>query len=219
MVTCQDSEGRRRIDNPEDWVRLEIKIAIERNKLIIPILVNSVKMPTQEGLPPEIKELSNRQAIRLNQETWDNDISLLSKIINGPNLRIPSILLTSKSPRRKELLKQIGWIEGEHYFTTNASVNLKFEFDEVGLNIDKVKEVVGKTACEKIDFVYDHVITNGDVLISTVGKNLNPADTIIVGVDTVVSCNNKILESPLLKSLNLQDRTIFKKPAGELRRC
>ncbi|MBK9927338.1 MAG: septum formation protein Maf [Anaerolineales bacterium] len=202
-LTCQDADQNRRIDHPEDWVRLEAKTALERKKLVIPVLVNGAKMPTSSGLPDDIKELTNRQAISLNQDSWASDISRLSKMIKSPTLRIPSILLTSKSPRRRELLNQIGWVEGEHYFTTNASVNLKLDHDEKELDLDKVKEIVEKTACEKINFVHNHVIANEDNSMSTIGKSLNPADTIIVGVDTVVFCNKKILDRPLLKALEM----------------
>jgi septum formation protein len=202
-LTCQDTDQNRRIDNPEDWVRLEVKTALERKKLVIPILVNGAKMPTASGLPDDIKELTNRQAISLNQDTWASDLSRLSKMIKSPTLRVPSILLTSKSPRRRELLNQIGWVEGEHYFTTNASVNLSLESDERELTIDRVKGIVERTASEKIDFVHNTVIANQGNLIWAIGKSINPADTIIVGVDTVVFCNGKILDRPLLKALEM----------------
>jgi septum formation protein len=202
-LSCQDADQRRRIDNPNDWVHQEIKTALGTKILVIPVLVNGAKMPGETSLPENIKELANRQAIRINQDTWENDILLLSKRIKDPNLRTPSILLTSKSPRRKELLKQIGWIEGEEYFTTNASVNLNLEYDERELTIDRVKGIVERTAFEKIDFVHNTVIANQGNLIWAIGKSINPADTIIVGVDTVVFCNGKILDRPLLKALEM----------------
>src|SRR5207247_2365741 len=44
-LTAADAEGRRRLDNPEDFVRLEIASALSRNIRVIPVLVEGARMP------------------------------------------------------------------------------------------------------------------------------------------------------------------------------
>jgi hypothetical protein len=61
----EQSDSSRRIDDPTDFVRLEIKYALERSIPIIPLLVDSMVMPKPEKLPPEIRELAFRNALPL----------------------------------------------------------------------------------------------------------------------------------------------------------
>lgn len=60
------SRGRsRRIDNPADFVRLEVEYALRRDIPIVPLLVNDTPMPDPESLPAEIKDLAFRNALPL----------------------------------------------------------------------------------------------------------------------------------------------------------
>jgi tetratricopeptide (TPR) repeat protein len=56
---------RRRLDDPEDWVRLEIETAIRREVRIIPVLVDGARMPTAAELPESLHVLARRQAVVL----------------------------------------------------------------------------------------------------------------------------------------------------------
>jgi TIR domain len=60
------SRGRRRLDDPADYVRLEIETALEVGVPMVPILVRGAKMPTEHRLPPSIGELAkkNGQPVR-----------------------------------------------------------------------------------------------------------------------------------------------------------
>src|SRR5829696_3478559 len=53
-VTIADKDGRRRLDNSEDFVRVEIEAALTRNVRVIPILVGGATMPGAEELPPSL---------------------------------------------------------------------------------------------------------------------------------------------------------------------
>lgn len=59
----QDEAGGRRIDNPEDYVHLEIRSALDRNIPVIPVLVEGAKIPQQKELPEPLQRLAFRNAI------------------------------------------------------------------------------------------------------------------------------------------------------------
>ena len=61
----EQPDASRRIDNPADFVRLEIAYALERGIPIIPVLVNNTPMPPPEKLPQEIEGLAFRNALIL----------------------------------------------------------------------------------------------------------------------------------------------------------
>lgn len=76
-VTAQGEWGRRRIDQPDDWVRREIEIALGSGKPTLPVLVGNAAMPPPEALPPEIAGLASRQALPLRDEDWQQHAEAL----------------------------------------------------------------------------------------------------------------------------------------------
>jgi formylglycine-generating enzyme required for sulfatase activity len=62
-LTSTDPEGNRRLDNPEDFVRLEITTALRRDIRVIPVLVGGASMPRATELPEELRPLARRQAL------------------------------------------------------------------------------------------------------------------------------------------------------------
>jgi hypothetical protein len=61
----EQSDSSRRIDDPTDFVRLEIKYALEQGVPIIPLLIDNTLMPKPEKLPPDIEKLAFRNALPL----------------------------------------------------------------------------------------------------------------------------------------------------------
>jgi formylglycine-generating enzyme required for sulfatase activity len=57
----------RRIDDPQDFVRIEIESALERNLPVIPILIDRAAMPGEADLPPSLSRLAYRNAIEVDQ--------------------------------------------------------------------------------------------------------------------------------------------------------
>ena len=76
-----DSTGRRRLDDPNDFVRLEIAAALDRNIRIIPVLVGDAAMPRPEDLPPDLGKLTRRNAIELSDVRWAFDVDRLIQAI------------------------------------------------------------------------------------------------------------------------------------------
>ncbi|MCU0480699.1 MAG: TIR domain-containing protein [Anaerolineae bacterium] len=63
-LNSRDAQGRRRLDMPDDFVRLEIEAALSRDDvLVIPVLVDGAVMPTVEELPLKLRPLAYRNAV------------------------------------------------------------------------------------------------------------------------------------------------------------
>jgi len=75
-----DDLGRRRLENPKDWVRLEIKRALERDIRVIPVLL-SAAMPEEADVPADLKLLLQRQALDLSDRHWRQDVELLAQAL------------------------------------------------------------------------------------------------------------------------------------------
>jgi RNA-directed DNA polymerase len=76
-LTVMDETGSRRLDNPEDLVRREIERAIERDILLIPVLVDGASMPRDKDLPESMLALRRRQAHEISSGRRDYDLSKL----------------------------------------------------------------------------------------------------------------------------------------------
>jgi hypothetical protein len=80
-LTVTDKNGRRRLDDPADFVRLEIEAALERGVRIIPVLVDGASMPSGAELPTSLEKLTRRQALVLSPDRFDT--SRLLKALNA----------------------------------------------------------------------------------------------------------------------------------------
>jgi hypothetical protein len=58
-----DAAGQRRVDDPEDWVRIEIETALQRAIPVIPLLVDGASFPRGEDLPPSLEGLVYRNGM------------------------------------------------------------------------------------------------------------------------------------------------------------
>jgi hypothetical protein len=76
-----DAAGRRRIEQPDDFVRLEIATALRREIRVMPVLLNGATMPPTEQLPEDLQLLGRRQAIALTHDDWAHDVSRLVESI------------------------------------------------------------------------------------------------------------------------------------------
>jgi TIR domain len=76
-VTVTDEQGRRRLDNSEDFVRREIATALRREIRVIPVLVDGAVMPRQNDLPDDLKPLVRRNALPVSDTRFDDDCQRL----------------------------------------------------------------------------------------------------------------------------------------------
>lgn len=72
-----DETGRRRLDDPHDWVVAEIATALAREVPVIPVLVDGADLPMADQLPEQLRPLAMRQATRLRFESFSADLAHL----------------------------------------------------------------------------------------------------------------------------------------------
>ena len=75
---------RRRIDDPDDLVRSQLRAAIELKKTLVPVLVGGATMPSPDMLPDDIRSLANHEGASLRDTTWNEDIARLTTVLEAP---------------------------------------------------------------------------------------------------------------------------------------
>jgi len=78
-VDGKDKSGRRRLDIPGDFVRMEITAALKRNIPVTPLLLHGAQMPTVEQLPEDLSDLAYRNGFELSHNRWESDVQELVK--------------------------------------------------------------------------------------------------------------------------------------------
>jgi len=80
-ATERSPDGGRRLEDSDDFVRLEITTAFRRGTRVLPVLVEGAKMPREEELPPDLKPLARVQALELSDSRWEYDYGQLVRAI------------------------------------------------------------------------------------------------------------------------------------------
>ncbi len=80
-LTSCDQEGQRRLDNSEDFVRIEIATALKRDIRVIPVLVDGASMPGSRDLPDDLKALVRRNALQLSHDRFRSDSERLASAV------------------------------------------------------------------------------------------------------------------------------------------
>ncbi len=105
-----------RLHDPNDLHREEIRTALERNLVTIPVLVGGAHFPSRGDLPEDIQSLTRRQGLEVADTRWDYDIGKLSEAI---------VVGLSQSPKRQRFLAQFKpeWPDGPqwHWVTDNPT--------------------------------------------------------------------------------------------------
>jgi TIR domain len=99
-LTINDEDGRRRLNDPEDFVRLEIEAALTRNVRVIPILVDGARMPRAAELPPSLAKLGRRQALELSPARFEYDTSRLLRVLDKT---LAEVRTAQEHPARKSV--------------------------------------------------------------------------------------------------------------------
>jgi len=93
-LNVRNRDGIRRLDDPTDYVRQEISLALEGKKDVIPVRFGDVDMPDRHSLPEPLERLSDYHAVQLRVGTktseYKRDVNKLAKkIAESPNIPPP----------------------------------------------------------------------------------------------------------------------------------
>jgi len=76
-----EQDGGRRLEDPGDYVRLEIGAALARDVRVIPILVDGASMPAAADLPEDLAALATRNALSVEHGDFDHDMARLTEVL------------------------------------------------------------------------------------------------------------------------------------------
>jgi TIR domain len=105
-LTSEDNKGRRRIENPEDFVRLELEAALERDVRVIPALVQNAEMPQSDELPDRLQPFARRHAVELSDTRWAFDVGKLIGALERLEAQLAepeALQARTEAPRRDEV--------------------------------------------------------------------------------------------------------------------
>jgi len=100
---AKDAAGRRRLDDPNDFIRLETGTALQRGIRVVPVLVEGASMPHIDDLPDDLKSLTRRQAIEISHKQWESSTGELIRTLEGllANTPMPAIPVVKPEPSDK----------------------------------------------------------------------------------------------------------------------
>jgi hypothetical protein len=81
--TIRDAQGKRRLDDRDDFVRLEIEAALTRQVRVIPVLVDGARMPRADELPESLEKLVRKQSLELSPSRFEFDTGRLMKVLDS----------------------------------------------------------------------------------------------------------------------------------------
>ena len=111
-LTARDAEGRLRLSDPNDFVGLEVALALQRKVLVIPVLVGGAQMPKADQLRADLKALARRNALTLSDHDFRRDADNLVNVIEKlPSLgnRTTGAVAAQASEVRRKLLRRMIW--------------------------------------------------------------------------------------------------------------
>lgn len=126
-LDCRSKDGSRRLDDPKDYVRLEVATALHNQKTVIPVLLQGAQMPSAVELPDDLQDLSKRNAVKLNDDHWRSDCRTLSTVLTKA-LSLPTSLKEKTIRRNKAwmIATMIGVvffaILHQYYFSGDSSL-------------------------------------------------------------------------------------------------
>lgn len=97
-LDATDDQDSRRLDNPQDPLRIEIETALGSDSRVIPILVRGATMPEGDKLPESLAPLTRRHAIEISSSRRDYDIEKLLTTLE----KIPGLEPVATSEAREQ---------------------------------------------------------------------------------------------------------------------
>lgn len=114
-LDIRDTNNKSRLENSNDFVRLEVETALKLGIPVIPVLVQNSMMPGEDDLPKTIKELAKYNAVRLNDDHWVSDINYLTDFLEL-SFKISGSLVQQTTKRFKK------WVVALYIFSSFLAI-------------------------------------------------------------------------------------------------
>lgn len=103
-LSATDGAGRRRLDDPADFVRLEIELALAAHVPIVPVLIEGAAMPGAGELPASLVEFARCQAVELSDKRWRYDVTTLIE-----SLQARFAIDAAATPEARNATRGLAW--------------------------------------------------------------------------------------------------------------
>jgi hypothetical protein len=80
-ASMTDHEGRRRLDNPHDFVRLEVEQALQTSVPVVPVLLDGASLPHADQVPGSLMPLLTRSGVALSPQSFEADLRHLVRMV------------------------------------------------------------------------------------------------------------------------------------------
>jgi TIR domain-containing protein len=106
VITAHWSDG---LDNPDDWVRREIRAALAADKAVVPVLMHGIEPPAAQDLPEEMAPLAETQMISITARDYRDDVN---ELVEALQRHVPDVVPTtvlSNIPTRNRPEARAAW--------------------------------------------------------------------------------------------------------------
>jgi Caspase domain/TIR domain len=165
-LNIQDDNGQRRLDNPDDLVRLEIATLLARDIRVVPVLVGGAEMPDAAQLSEPIVSLRKRHAHEISDTRFHADVDRLIQTLEA-------IVSVKNPPEQTKQNKKTTIIA---IFSIIALITAIAILSKQGENISQTTQ-------------------NGDAIIHQGNGDINTGDTITQITDGGNAINQKTMGS------------------------
>ena len=179
----KDFEGRRRLENPKDVLRIEIEEALSGEQTVIPVLVGGACIPSEDELPESLKHLSKRNALEITDSRWNHDVGQLIERLRE------LVLLGGDRLPLSQIQKELHQKQLRYFDLLSRSAAEALEFSQKTLAyLDHVSPLYPNDSYLQVVRGYFH--KNEAMALRTLGRNeefekaLNEAERVF---DTMIS--------------------------------
>ena len=148
-LTARDAKGQLRLSDPNDFVATEVALAVQRNVLVIPVLVGRAEMPKVEELRADLKPMAQRNAVTLNDHDFNRDVDqLIAALEKVPVIRKQSGNASGdqRAELRKKLWRRLIWKVPLIFLLVSFAVWWEWSKDERQEPAGRTQSVASKSA-------------------------------------------------------------------------
>ncbi|HKY06645.1 MAG TPA: toll/interleukin-1 receptor domain-containing protein [Candidatus Binatia bacterium] len=112
-LTARNADGHFRLSDPNDFVGLEVSMALQRGVLVVPALVGGAAMPKADQLRADLRGLAGRNAVTIDDRDFQRDVDkLIAAVDRATSLKKDAAKSAEGAARaelRRKLLRRMIW--------------------------------------------------------------------------------------------------------------